>query len=216
MFTGLVSAIGTIVRAEHGAVSRFTVESPYDPAGVEIGASICHDGCCLTVVAIEARGDGAGMRHTVEAVPETLRRTKLGQWREGTRVNLERSLRAGDELGGHFVTGHVDGLGVLVERTLEAGDFPAWRMVFEAPASLAPLLAQKGSIAIDGVSLTLGDVADRRFAVYIIPHTAEHTTLGDLQPGDAVNLEADILARYVARQLAAGGGARPGPASGKD
>lgn len=197
MFTGIVTAVGEVERLERRAgLHRLTVRSSYDPAGVAIGASICHAGCCLTVV--EAEPAPGGMRHLVEVAAEGLARTTLGRAEEGSRLNLERSLRVGDELGGHIVTGHVDRLG-LVER-IEA-DGAGWRLRVRAPDDLAPLIAPKGSIAMDGVSLTVNEVEGAVFGVLIIPHTWEVTTLSALQPGDRVNLEADPLARYLARML---------------
>ncbi|MES1200975.1 MAG: riboflavin synthase [Pseudomonadota bacterium] len=199
MFTGLVSAVGKVVALERRpALLRATIESPYDADGVAIGASIAHDGCCLTVVSRE--DDGHGMRHVVEIAPESLAKTTLANWKEGAAVNLERSLRAGDELGGHLVQGHVDGTGELLTR-VEEGE--SVRMRFSAPAELMPLIAQKGSIAINGVSLTVNTVEDAAFSVLIIPHTLAVTNLGKLAVGDRVNLEADTLARYAARILSA-------------
>jgi riboflavin synthase len=200
MFTGIVTAVGEITRVAPGGVTRFEVRSPYDPATVEIGASINHSGVCLTV--IERRRDGAGMIHAVEAIPETLAKSTLGRWRVGSRVNLERALRAGDELGGHIVAGHVDGVGVVRAMTPE-GD--SMRVTVQAPDALMPLIAPKGSIAIDGVSLTVTDAAKDAFGVAIIPHTSLVTTLSSLRLGDMVNLEIDTVARYVARLLAARG-----------
>lgn len=199
MFTGLVSAVGEVAAVERGnGLLRLTVDSPYDAASVEIGASICHDGCCLTVV--EAAPRGAGMRHVVEVAAESLHLTSLGHLGKGDKVNLERSLRAGDELGGHIVTGHVDGLGEVLSVTAD-GD--GWRVKIAPPASIAHLIAQKGSVAVAGVSLTVNEVDDEGFGVLIIPHTWAVTTLAKLEPGDRVNLEADLLARYTARILSA-------------
>lgn len=194
MFTGLVSAVGEVVSVEAGDVHRFAVRSPYAAGGIELGASISHAGACLTVTSVVADGDGA--IHTVEVSPETLARTTLGQWREGSKVNLERSLKMGDELGGHLVTGHVDGIGTVhaIERDGE------WtRIDIAMPDALARFIAEKGSIAVDGVSLTVNAAAADTFSVMIIPHTASVTTLGALKPGDAVNLEVDLMARYAAR-----------------
>ncbi|NWG53727.1 MAG: riboflavin synthase [Hydrogenophilaceae bacterium] len=198
MFTGIVTAVGEVTRAERaGEQARFEIASSYDPDTVAIGASISHAGCCLTVVSREKTN--AGMRHIVECSPETLALTTLGQWRVGARMNLERAARVGDELGGHIVAGHVDGMGELASRGVE-GDY--LRLTFAAPRALMPYLAPKGSIAIDGVSLTVNAVERETFSVMIIPHTASETTLGVLTPGDRVNLEADLIARYVARMLA--------------
>lgn len=197
MFTGIVSAIGEIAKIDPGPVTRLAVRSPYDPAGVEIGASINHAGVCLTVVA--KRADGAGMIHDVEMVPETLAKTSLGALQVGSKLNLERALKAGEELGGHLLSGHVDGVGRLNAVTDEGGG--STRLSFTAPPALMPFIAGKGSIAIDGVSLTVASVEADTFSVAIIPHTALVTTLGTLRLGDVVNLEIDMIARYVARLL---------------
>jgi len=201
MFTGIVTAMGEVEAIERrNGLMRLTVASPYDAAGVEIGASICHDGCCLTVV--ETTGRQGGMTHIVEVAAESLEVTTLGHLRVGSHVNLERSLKVGDELGGHIVSGHVDGQGEVVS---VAADGEGWRLRIKAPAALAPLIAQKGSIAINGVSLTVNEVEDDVFGVLIIPHTWQVTTLSRLAPGARVNLEVDMLARYVARLLQAKG-----------
>lgn len=198
MFTGLVTAIGEVVSAERaGAQARFAIASTYDPADIAIGASIAHAGCCLTVV--ETSGAAGARRHVVECSPETLATTTLGAWRIVSRMNLERAARFGDEIGGHLVAGHIDGVGRLTARAA-TGDYV--RLEFSAPMKLMPYLAPKGSIAIDGVSLTVNEVERDRFSVMIIPHTASVTTLGALGEGDAVNLEADLIARYVARMMA--------------
>ena len=197
MFTGIVSALGevTAVERREGLV-RLTVASPYDPAGVEIGASICHDGCCLTVVEKATRA--GGMSHVVEVAAESLTLTTLGGLKEGNRINLERSLRLGDELGGHIVQGHVDGMGeVLSIRQDGAG----WRVRIKPPASIEHLIAPKGGIAVSGVSLTVNEVDSEGFGVLIIPHTWDVTTLSQAKPGDKVNLEADMMARYAARLI---------------
>lgn len=197
MFTGIVTAIGEVTRADRsGKQARFEIASAYDPESVDIGASINHAGCCLTIVSKERTN--AGMRHIVECSPETLSVTTLGQWDVGARMNLERATRVGDELGGHIVAGHVDAMGALNEKRVE-GDY--LRLDFSAPPALMPYLAPKGSVAIDGVSLTVNDVSEGGFSVMIIPHTAHVTTLGALTPGDRVNLEADLIARYVARMI---------------
>lgn len=199
MFTGLVSAVGRVADVERtNGLVRLTVESPYDAGTVQLGASISHAGCCLTVVAADPAP--TGMRHVVEVAAESLALTTLGDLKTGDPVNLERSLRAGDELGGHIVGGHVDGLGEVVS---VAPDGEGWRIVFRAPEALAPLIAPKGSITVDGVSLTVNEVEGAEFGVLIIPHTWAHTTLSRLKPGARVNLEADMLARYVSRILAA-------------
>jgi len=197
MFTGIVTAIGEVTHAErHGEQAAFTIHSPYDPDSVDVGASISHAGCCLTVVAVTRTNSGMG--HVVECSPETLAKSTLGKWRIGSRMNLERAARLGQEMGGHMVAGHVDGVGRLIERGLE-GDY--LRLVLSAPETLAPYLAPKGSVALDGVSLTVNEVERDQFSVMIIPHTAMVTTLGALKLGDDVNLEADLIARYVARML---------------
>lgn len=193
MFTGIVTDIGRVASVAGSDARDLWVETGWAADAVPIGASVCHDGVCLTVVETSAG------RHRVQASAETLARTTLGRWRVGTRVNLERSLKLGDELGGHLVFGHVDGLGRVLEITAVGESF---RVVLGLPEALAPLVAVKGSIAVDGISLTVNEAHDDRFAVMIIPHTWTHTTLADRAPGDPVNLEADMLARYVSRQIA--------------
>jgi riboflavin synthase len=194
MFTGIVSALGTvraITPLGGGADMRLTIGAPWpDTASIAVGASIGCSGCCLT--AVETGPDW----FAADASAETLSRTTLGRWRIGTRVNLERSLRLGDELGGHLVSGHVDGVGEVLSA---AGEHSSTRFVFRVPPGLARFIAVKGSIAVDGVSLTVNEVTDDTFGVNIIPHTASVTGFGTLRPGDAVNLEIDMLARYVAR-----------------
>lgn len=192
MFTGIVTDIGRIDAVERRGDTRFEIATAWDTSGIALGASISCSGACLTVVAVRP---GA---FAVEASAETLACTTLGGWREGTPVNLERALRVGDELGGHIVSGHVDGVAGTVSRRPE-GD--SVRFTFEAPEALARFVASKGSVALDGVSLTVNEVEGARFGVNIIPHTLSHTTLGALQPGDTVNMEIDMLARYLARQL---------------
>lgn len=194
MFTGIVTGIGRIVSLEEGPVRRAVIASAYAPETIALGCSISHDGACLTVVSVEPAG--AGSHHVVEISPETLARTTLGGWRAGGQVNLERSLKVGDELGGHIVQGHVDGVGEVVARTDENG----WmRLRVAAPAALARFIAEKGSIAVDGVSLTVNAVEGAAFDLMIIPHTAAVTTLSRLQPAARVNLEVDVMARYAAR-----------------
>lgn len=196
MFTGLVEALGTVRRvAADGAGRHLLVATPF-ATEVALGESVAVNGACLTVV----ERDGETCRF--QAGPETLHRTNLGELAPGDRVNLERSLRVGDRLGGHLVQGHVDGLGQVAERVRQ-GD---WEVVwFRCPAELAAQMVPKGSVAVDGVSLTLVDVAADRFSVALIPHTLAHTTLGIKQPGSAVNLETDLLAKYVWKCLRGGG-----------
>ncbi|MEO1038045.1 MAG: riboflavin synthase [Pseudomonadota bacterium] len=194
MFTGIVTAQGRLIERSGEGVLRFEVSSPYPADDITLGASIAHDGVCLTVVEILA--DGGGSRYAVELSPETLQRTTLGDRRPGDRLNLERALKVGDELGGHIVQGHVDGVGEVTELSDEAG----WlRVRVSAPLELAPFIAEKGSIAVDGVSLTVNAVKATEFDLMIIPHTAEVTTFSRLPVGARVNLEVDIMARYAAR-----------------
>jgi len=191
MFTGLVSGIGTLVERD-GA--RFSIASPFKRKSLEDGASLACDGCCLTLVDVGKAKQGTVF--TVEASNETLARTTLGDWQVGRRINLERALTLGNALGGHLVTGHIDGRARIFASAVD-GD--SVRFVLEAPSDLARLIAPKGAVALNGVSLTVNDVEGLRFGVNIIPYTLSHTTWGDLGPGDLVNLEVDILARYVAR-----------------
>jgi riboflavin synthase len=199
MFTGIVTALGTIRNVRDSGDLHAIITCPFDPAGIAIGASIACSGTCLTVV---DRGGTAGNAwFSVDISGETVACTVPGRWTEGTRLNLEPALRLGDELGGHIVTGHVDGVGKVAG--LEP-DGESLRATFVAPAELAPFLAPKGSITVDGVSLTVNEVTDQpdgacRFTINLIPHTAEVTTLGSLAPGDGVNLEIDVLARYLKR-----------------
>lgn len=199
MFTGIVTAMGEVKAVERlSGLTRLTISSPYDAAGVDIGASIAHDGVCLTVV--ETQSLQGGMAHVVEVAAESLALTTMGELAVGDRVNLERSLRVGDELGGHIVQGHVDGLGeVLSVRQ----DGEGWRLKIKPPREIEHLIAQKGSIAISGVSLTVNEVDVEGFGVLIIPHTWAVTTLSKLKAGDKVNLEADMMARYAARLVEA-------------
>ena len=193
MFTGIVTDVGRVAEVVSGGDTRFAIETGYDVDGIGIGASIACDGACLTVVSV---GQG---RFSVTASAETLACTTLGDWRVGRRVNLERALKVGDELGGHIVSGHVDGLAEVVERRPE-GD--SLRFLFEVPAQLAGFIARKGSIAVNGVSLTVNEVDGNRFGVNVIPHTQAATTFDACRVGDRVNLEIDLLARYVARLAA--------------
>lgn len=191
MFTGIITDIGTLTAIDrHEGGARFEVQTAYDLSTVDIGASIAHSGCCLTVV--EKRGD----RYTLDLSNETLAVTTLDNWRVGDRVNLERALKVGDELGGHIVSGHVDGVGELIALT-EDGD--AYRLKVRVPRPLHRYIAHKGSIALDGISLTVNEVEDDVFGVAIIPHTWTHTTLSDRKVGDKLNLEIDLMARYAAR-----------------
>ena len=192
MFTGIITDVGRVRRLRRGELLELTIATAFDTAAITIGASIACSGACLTVVAVEP---GA---FAVQASAETLTCTTLGDWVEGTPVNLEKSLRLGDELGGHLVLGHVDGTARIVERRPEAESV---RFAFEAPEELAPFIAPKGSVALDGVSLTINEVARNRFGVNIIPHTLACTNLGTLQAGQRMNLEVDLMARYVARLL---------------
>jgi riboflavin synthase len=198
MFTGIVTDIGEVVAVEPRAegLARLKIACGYDPDGIDIGASIACSGVCLTVI---ARGrDGNRAWFAVDAAAETLRVTTVGGWRNSTRINLERALKVGDELGGHIVAGHADGLATLIARE-DLTDMA--RLSFRVPAELARFIASKGSVALDGVSLTVNEVADDTFAVLIIPHTLAVTTLGALAAGDAVNLEVDLMARYAARLM---------------
>jgi riboflavin synthase len=192
MFTGIVSGVGTL-QERNG--SRFVIAGPYRRRSLEEGASIACDGCCLTIVDV-AKAKGEGARFTVDVSNETLARTTLGSWREGRRVNLERALALGDELGGHLVSGHIDGTAAILTREAD-GD--SVRFVLESTAELASFIAAKGSVALNGVSLTVNDANGTRFGVNLIPYTLAHTTWGDRGPGDLVNLEVDLMARYLAR-----------------
>lgn len=191
MFTGIVTDKGRVRSVRQTERDyRYEIETAYDTATIDLGASVSHAGCCLTVT---EKGPGW---YAVEVSNETLSKTKLGTWVEGTLVNLERAAKLGDELGGHIVSGHVDGLGTVISITPEGGSH---RIIVEAPSPLHRFIAPKGSITVDGVSLTVNGVQDRRFDLNIIPHTWDATTLGTLSVGDKVNLEIDMLARYLAR-----------------
>ena len=193
MFTGIITDVGCVLERRGGV---FTVRSGYAAADIALGASICHDGCCLTVTNVMA--EGAGSRYTLDVSNETLSKTTLGDWHAGRPVNLERALKAGDELGGHIVAGHVDGTAIIVDIRPD-GD--SQRLTFEAPEDLARYIAPKGSVALDGASLTINEVTGRRFGVNLIPHTLTVTTWGRKKTGDRVNIEIDPLARYVARLM---------------
>jgi riboflavin synthase len=198
MFTGIVTDIGEVTAVEPRAegLARLKIACGYDPDTIDIGASIACSGVCLTVV---GRGrDGNRGWFALDAAAETLRITTVGTWRQGTRVNLERALKVGDELGGHIVAGHADGVAQVTARE-ELTDMV--RFTFRAPVELARFIAPKGSVAIDGVSLTVNEVAGDAFSVLIIPHTLAATTLGALKVGDTVNLEVDLMARYAARLM---------------
>ena len=198
MFTGIVTDVGEITSLTPGSNTgdrRFVVRTKHDMAPVPMGASIACSGCCLTVV------DKGPDWFAVDVSHESVSRTAAGQWSEGAALNLERALRLGDELGGHLVTGHVDGVGTVVGVCPDGGSL---RIGIAAPASLGPFIAPKGSITLDGVSLTVNEVSDQddgttHFAVNIIPHTAQHTTLGTLAAGRQLNIEIDVLARYLKR-----------------
>ncbi len=192
MFTGIVSDVGQVREVIPGGDRRFRIATSFDLGEVVIGASIACAGVCLSVT---EKGPGW---FGVSASAETVARTSLGEWRTGTRVNLERSLKSGDEMGGHIVMGHVDAVAEIVERRPE-GD--SLRFVFEVPQGYETALATKGSVALDGVSLTVNEVRGRRFGVNIIPITQEKTTFGTAKVGDRVNLEIDVIARYIARIL---------------
>lgn len=193
MFSGIVTDMGCVSAIGDRGDRRFLIATAYDPASIDIGASIACSGVCLTVIAVE---DGA---FAVQASQATLDCTTLGGWVVGAAVNLERALKIGDELGGHLVTGHVDGL-ARVAGVEPVGE--SRRIVFETPQALARFVAPKGSVALDGVSLTVNEVEGARFSVNIIPHTLRVTTLGALAAGDAVNLEVDLVARYLDRLMA--------------
>jgi riboflavin synthase len=193
MFTGIITDIGELVQRQGG---RFTIRCGYAAENIAIGASIACDGACLTATEVAAATGGCSF--TVDVSNETLARTTLGDWQAGRRINLERALRAGDELGGHIVSGHVDGVGRI---TADRPDGQSRRLTIEAPDGLARFLASKGSMTLDGISLTVNEVAKDTFGVNIVPHTLTHTTLSAKRPGDRVNLEVDVFARYVARAM---------------
>jgi riboflavin synthase len=190
MFTGIITDVGRVGALESRGDRWMRIETAYDTATIDIGASIACSGACHTVV---EKGPGW---FAVESSAETLARTTLGDWQVGRPVNLERSLKVGDELGGHIVYGHVDGVARILDLVPEGDSF---RFTFEAPAALGRFLAPKGSVALDGVSLTVNEVSGVRFGVNIIAHTRRHTNFESLKAGDRVNMEIDMLARYVAR-----------------
>ncbi len=193
MFTGIITDIGEVAAREGG---RYTIRSSYEGAGIALGASIACDGVCLTVTSVKA--DPEGSVFTVDVSNETQSKSTLGSWRPGRRINLERALKAGDELGGHIVSGHVDGLAKIVDIQ---DDGESKRFTFEAPEHLAMYVAPKGSVALDGTSLTVNEVSGTRFGVNIIPHTLTMTTWSTKKTGDLINLEVDQFARYMARML---------------
>ncbi|MGD9663945.1 MAG: riboflavin synthase [Novosphingobium sp.] len=199
MFTGIITAIGTISKVEQRGDLHVTIACPFDPDTIAIGASIACSGVCLTVV--ERGGSKGDCWFTVDISGESVARTVPSRWSEGQRLNLEPALRIGDELGGHIVTGHVDAVGTVVS-ALPEGD--STRLTISAPPEMAPYIAPKGSITVDGVSLTVNGVEDQadgsvQFGLNIIPHTGDVTTIGQLGAGDGVNLEIDVLARYLQR-----------------
>jgi riboflavin synthase len=193
MFTGIITGLGTVLARTGGT---FTIRAPYAAEVIAVGASIAHDGCCLTVTTV--RAEAAGAVYTLDVSNETLSKTTLDDWRPGRLVNLERSLKLGDELGGHMVTGHVDGVAEIV--AIQA-DGDSRRFSIRMPPVLAPFIAAKGSVALDGTSLTVNDVGRDSFGINVIPHTLAVTTWGSRQVGDRVNVEIDPLARYMARML---------------
>ena len=198
MFTGIVTDVGKVVRVvERNDIRRISIAAAYDAATIAVGASINCAGVCLTVVSVEPVDNGAVF--DVEAAPETLALTNAQRWQAGTRLNLERALRVSDELGGHIVAGHVDGLAEIVDRE-DLGE--TIRFTFQVPHELSRYIATKGSVSLDGTSLTVNGVDGDRFDCLVIPHTLKVTTWGDRQTGDRVHLEVDTVARYVARLVA--------------
>jgi riboflavin synthase len=193
MFTGIVTDIGELIARDGG---RLSIRCRYPAGGIAIGASIACDGACLTVTGSTAAGQGSTF--TADVSNETVSRTTIGEWSAGRTINLERPLRAGEELGGHILTGHIDGTGRIL--AVQA-DGPSRRWTVEVPQQLARYFAAKGSVALDGVSLTVNEAEQNRFGVNIIPHTLTRTTLGSKKPGDRVNVEIDLFARYLARLL---------------
>ncbi len=193
MFTGIITDIGEVTQViASGEGKRLTVATNFDLERLQLGASIAHNGICLTVVEKQDKA------YDVELSPETLEVTTAQNWKQGTRLNLEQALKAGEELGGHMVSGHIDGVGAVhaIEQT---GDY--WHVAIAAPEALMPYVATKGSIAVDGVSLTVNQINENRFTLMIIPHTWEHTIFSGYQAGSEVNLEIDMLARYVMRAM---------------
>jgi riboflavin synthase len=193
MFTGIISDVGEVAARAGG---RFTVRCAYAADVIALGASIACDGACLTVVAVDKAGGGSAF--AVDVSNETLSKTTLDEWQPGRRINLERALKAGDELGGHMVSGHVDGVGHIASMH---PDGESRRFTISVPPGLVPFMAAKGSVTLDGISLTVNEVEGDLIGINIIPHTLTHTTLGAKKPGDRVNLEVDVVARYVARLM---------------
>jgi len=193
MFTGIIKTMGTVTKVDNDRGDpRFYIQSDLDLSKIDIGASVCHAGCCLTVV--ETDGDV----FATDVSAETLSKTTLSEWTKGTKINLEPSLKVGDELGGHIVSGHVDGVATIVSISQE-GD--SHRLTIEASQDLAKFIAPKGSVALDGISLTVNEVNNNQFGINIIPHTWDVTTLGQRKVGDKLNIEIDLMARYAARLM---------------
>ena len=205
MFTGLISDVGKLVSVTpRGGLKRLKIASHYPHESLELGASVAHDGVCMTLVAFGPRADEEGFVswHEVDAAAETLAVTSAGAWAQGERINLERALRLGDELGGHMVSGHVDGVATLLSRR----DFDGMaHFEIEAPKNLAKFVAEKGSVALNGTSLTVNKVESNVFTILLIPHTLEVTNWGGRKPGDRLNIEVDTMARYAARLVEAAG-----------
>jgi riboflavin synthase len=195
MFTGIVTDLGDVRKLEKRGDTHIVMGTHFDVEAIDVGASISCSGICLTMI---DKGTSTDRWFAVTASAETVSRTTMAGWRVGTPINLERPVRVGDELGGHIVSGHIDGTAELLHLAPEG---ESTRMIFEAPANLAPFIAPKGSIALDGVSLTVNDVEGSRFGVNIIPHTLKVTSFGNLKEGGRVNVEIDLLARYVQRLI---------------
>ncbi len=212
MFTGLISDVGVVTSVETtDQLLHLQIESSYDPATIAMGASIACSGPCLTVVAFGER-QGGGCWFEVDAAAETLAKTTVGQWAPGRRINLERSLKIGDELGGHIVTGHVDGVGTIISRRMVTDEENPWgetaEFTIRVPRELSRYIAAKGSVCLDGTSLTVNSVDGDTFTILLIPHTLAVTTWGDRQVDDAINVEVDLMARYAARLIEADAGKR--------
>ena len=194
MFTGIITDVGKVGKMEKKGDARFVIETAYDPTTIDLGASIACDGCCLTVV--EKGAMNANNWFAVDVSQETLDCTTLGEWREGRSINLERAMKVGEELGGHIVSGHVDGVAEIISIREEGG---SKRFTFRAPDDLKKFIAPKGSVTLSGTSLTVNEVEGATFGINIIPHTQDVTIWGTARVGDKINLEIDVLARYVAR-----------------